>query len=268
MKFWLCLTSVALATLVQADSFPLDIQAAAMSVSVQGEVRWQTHGAKPLAPASLTKLMTVLLVLERVEPDVIVTISRAASLESGARLGLQAGEKMYRDELLKASLLYSANDACHALAEQVAGSEVAFVKLMNQRAQTLQMQHSHFSNACGHDSPQHYASADDLTRLAQAVLRYTQVLVWTTNRTLTIRNVAVTREFKLLNKNALIGRYRGAQGLKTGYTPQAGKCLIALVERDGVKVLLVLLNAPNRWWDAADIFNYAFAHADDTHTPL
>lgn len=268
LKLLIFLMGGAFTTLVQADSLPRGIAAAAFSVSVNGEVRWQEHAELPLPAASLTKLMTVLLVLERLDEQAIITVSHAASLETGTRLGLRAGEQMQRDDLLKASLLYSANDACHALAEQVAGSEAAFVKLMNQRAHSLQMRHSHFSNACGHDAPNHYASANDLSHLAQALLGYSQVLAWTAAPQLRIHTVSDKREFTLLNKNALIGRYRGAQGLKTGYTPKAGKCLIALAERDGVAVLLILLNAPNRWWDAADILNYAFAHTSSQHPPL
>ena len=163
-------------------------------------------------------------------------------------------------DLLAASLVKSANDACHALADHVAVDEKHFVQLMNQRASEWGLKATHFTNACGHDGEQHYSSARDLAMLAAKALIHPEFVELVAKRTLTIQSADGSRSFLLENHNALIGRYPGALGVKTGFTRKAGKCLIALAERNGVKVLLVMLHASNRWWDASDILDYAFSH--------
>lgn len=230
-------------------------------LQVNGETRWGAELHRPFPPASLTKVMSALLILERCRPEAVVTVSAAAAAETGTRLGLKAGEKFRGQELLAAMLLNSANDACLALAEAVAGSEEAFVALMNQRAEGLQLTATHFTNACGHDHPQHYSSTADLAQLAALAGQNPLFARLAATRELRIATRNGRRSFLLKNANALLGRYPGAIGLKTGYTPQAGKCLIALAERDGVRVLLVMLNAPNRWWDATTLLDHAFRQA-------
>lgn len=234
--------------------------AAAYLLQVNGETISGAELHRPLPPASLTKVMSALLLLERYRPAELVTVSAAAAAETGSRLGLKAGEKFPGHELLAAMLLNSANDACHALAESVAGSEGEFVALMNQRAAALHLTATHFTNACGHDHPNHYSSVADLARLAEVAGQDPIFARLAATRDLEIVSQA-GRHLQLKNGNALLGRYPGALGLKTGYTPRAGKCLIALAERDGVRVLLVLLNAPNRWWDATALLDHAFRQA-------
>jgi D-alanyl-D-alanine carboxypeptidase (penicillin-binding protein 5/6) len=160
--------------------------------------------------------------------------------------------------------MQSANDACHALADHVAGSETAFVKLMNHRAQELGLSATHFQNACGHDAPQHLSTAVDLSRLAHELLKHPEVITITSQEKTHITS-AEGKSYKVSNKNALIGRYAGALGLKTGYTSSAGKCLVAYAKRKDKEVLLVMLHGQDRWWDAVDILDLAFEHA--THTP-
>jgi len=246
----------------QSDLFPQ--VAHAYRVEIDGAPAWQRQAEKRLPPASLTKLMTALLVLEKSQPDDIVRVSPAAARETGSRLGLKADERFRVSDLLAATLLQSANDACHALADHVAGSESAFVELMNQRARTLGLRDTRFGNACGHDAHGHYSSASDLARLSRILLEQPPVLALTSQPRATITSVA-GKPYALTNKNALIGRYRGARGLKTGYTSRAGKCLIAYAERDGHRVLLVILHGNDRWWDAVDILDIAFEHARLTH---
>lgn len=257
-----------LALLLWATSFPVRAQpdifpgvAAAYLVKADKQVLWEKQAGKRLPPASLTKIMTGLLVLEHYRPQQVVTVGRQAAAESGSRLGLRQGDRMSVENLLAATLIKSANDACHALADHVAGSEARFVALMNRRASEWGLRDTHFVNACGHDHPGHYSSAHDLAVLAERALAqpvFAQLVPVAASEIVTADG---RRHFYLETHNALIGRYPGAQGVKTGYTQHAGKCLVALARRDGREVLLVLLNAPNRWWDAVDILDRAFAEA-------
>ncbi|MBI4808702.1 MAG: D-alanyl-D-alanine carboxypeptidase [Nitrosomonadales bacterium] len=253
---WL-LASSALAA-AQLDPFPQI--AASYRVEIDGVSTWEKQPAKRLPPASLTKLMTALLVLERGGLQETVTVSEAATRETGSRLALKTGEHLRAEDLLAATLLQSANDACHALADHLGGSETAFVQQMNRRAQELGLHDTRFRNACGHDAPGHYSTAADINRLARELLKHPQVVPLTSQL-----HAAITtqegRQYQLSNKNALVGRYDGALGLKTGYTAKAGTCLVAYARRDGHEVLLVLLHGKDRWWDAVDILDLAFDHA-------
>ena len=255
----LLLSCHTLLVLAQPDPFPE--AATAYRVEINGEPVWERQASRRLPPASLTKLMTALLVLDDYRPQAVVTISRTAAAETGSRLGLRGGDSFRIEDLLAAALLHSANDACRALAEHVAGSEARFVQRMNRRARELGMKDTHFSNACGHDAPGHYSSARDLALLATESLKHRALPELTARQQLKIAALNAPREYHFTNKNALIGRYRGALGLKTGYTPKAGKCLIAYAERDQARVLLVMLHGGDRWWDAADILDIAFDHA-------
>ncbi len=254
----LCLLSQAVGAATQPDPFPQ--VAAAYQVEVNGVVVWEKEARRHLPQASLTKMMTALLVLEQGQLTGEQSISRTATRETGSRLGLKPGEHLRVQDLLAATLIQSANDACHALAEHHSGSEAAFVKAMNQRAQQLGLRDTRFQNACGHDAPNHHTSVHDLARLAHELLKHPQVIPLTSQTRATITTLA-GRQYQLANKNALIGRYTDALGLKTGYTPNAGKCLVAYAKRGDNTVLLILLHGHNRWWDAADMLDLAFAHA-------
>jgi len=244
-----------------AEALPLKIEAAAYLIQSNQTTLWQSNEHSALPPASLTKIMTALLVLEQYQPESLVTISREAANETGTRLPLKAGSQMKVKDLLAATVVQSANDSCHALAELISGNQTQFVALMNQRAKEWHLTDTHFSNACGHDDPQHLSSAHDLSILANKAIANPVFMKLASTREMTIASSDGKQVFKLQNSNALLGRYEGAIGLKTGYTPKAGKCLIAYATRNGVNILLVLLNAPNRWWDAVDILDYAFQHA-------
>lgn len=245
--------------LAQPDPFPK--VATSYLVQVNGALLWEKQVNRRLPPASLTKLMTVLLVLEDYKPRAIVEISHLATQETGTRLGVKNGERFYVEDMLTAALINSDNDACHALADYVAGNQQRFVQMMNRRAQQLGLRNTHFSNACGHDGADHYSTTHDLAVLANEAMKNRLLMELVLKDSAQINPIGGTASYKLENKNALLGRYQGALGLKTGYTPKAGKCLIAYAERDGARVLLVMLNAPNRWWDAVDILDLAFAQA-------
>jgi D-alanyl-D-alanine carboxypeptidase (penicillin-binding protein 5/6) len=245
--------------LAQPDPFPK--VASAYVVQANGRLLWERQAQRRLPPASLTKLMTVLLVLDDYQPRAEVQISHLAAKESGTRLGVRQGQRFHVEDLLAAALLNSDNDACHALADHVAGSQERFVHKMNQRAQQLGMRNTHFANACGHDAVNHYSTAHDLALLAHALLKKPLVVELAARPSAQFSSLDGKDRYQVENKNALIGRYPGALGLKTGYTPRAGKCLIAYARRDGDEVLLVLLNAGDRWWDAVDILDMAFVQA-------
>lgn len=240
-------------------SNPFPQVASAYLVEIDGAVVWEKQAHQRLPIASLTKLMTALLVLEQGRLQDIVTVSTAATHETGSRLGLKPNQHFQVRDLLAAALIHSANDACHALADHLAGNETAFVKLMNQRAQALGLHETRFQNACGHDAPKHDTSARDLAKLAHEVLKQPQVIPLTSQAHAAIAS-RDGEKYRLVNKNMMIGRYAGALGLKSGYTAKAGKCLVAYAKRGEHEVLLVLLHGNDRWWDAADILDLAFAH--------
>ena len=152
-------------------------------------------------------------------------------------------------------VIRSANDACRALADHVS---TAFVFRMNQRAEKLGLRNTRFADPCGHDRAGQYSTAADLARLAERVMQHQEYLRLARLPRLSIATLDGGRRIAFHNTNALIGRYDGALGLKTGYTERAGNCLVALAERDGVRVLAVLLNSPDRWWSAVGLLNHAF----------
>ena len=234
--------------------------AAAYLVKVDGREAWARNPSTRLPPGSLAKMMTALLVLERADLRSVATVSREASRETGTRLGLAPGDRMTVLELLAATLIASSNDACHALADHVAGSETKFADLMNARAREMGLSNTRFANACGHDAPGMRSTARDLARLAETAMGNPVFARMAGLEESWISTADAAKKFPLRNTNLLIGRYRDAIGVKTGFTGSAGKCLVALAERGGIRVLLVLLNAPDRWWKAEEILDSAFAN--------
>lgn len=256
---WLaCAAPGARAQAIPAD--PFEGSARAYLVRVDGRTLWAHAEQQRLPPASLTKVMTALLVVDTLRDEQPVVVSARAAAATGARIGLVAGDQVSVGDLLAALLVRSANDACVALAEKVSGSEARFVRRMNERATALGLRETHFANACGFDAPGHYASARDLAKLADLALDNQRIA----------RRAALPRtdfssrsgkRFRFDNTNALIGRIPGSVGLKTGHTRRAGHCLVGVVERDGRTVMVVLLGARDRWWDAVAMIDQAFERA-------
>lgn len=258
----LWLLSQTLWAATQPDPFPQ--VGAAYLVEVDGNALWRRHAKRHLPVASLTKLMTALLVLEQKQPGAEVSVTLSAARETGTRLHLKAGERFRMQDLLAAALIASANDACRALADHIGANETDFVARMNLRAQAIGMKDTHYSNACGHDAADHYSSAQDLALLAHELLKHESLLSITAQKKSQITTLDGRHHYVFSNKNALISRYPGALGLKTGFTPNAGKCLLAYARREEHKVLLIILHGNDRWWDAVDMLDLAFEHARNT----
>jgi len=241
------------------DAYPR--AARAYLVAIDGQEVWARAADAQLPPASLTKIMTALLALEAGDrPGAWIEVSARAARETGSRAGLRAGEALSAEGALTATLVSSANDACLALAEHLAGSAAAFVERMNARAAALGLSATHFQNPCGHDAPGHLSSARDLLRLTRAALAFPEFrrLVALTEATVVTRG---GRSLALRTHNLLLGRLRGAVGVKSGYTEGAGRCMVALAVRDGVEVLAVLLDSPDRWWTTSALLELAFDEA-------
>jgi D-alanyl-D-alanine carboxypeptidase (penicillin-binding protein 5/6) len=259
LRLVLILAASLAAGAVRAADDPYPWIAAAYVVKRDGVLLWSGQPDARLPPASLAKLMTALLALERGALDAPVTVGRGVLQASGTRIGLKPGDKLRAGDLLAATVVRSANDACRALAEHLGKTVTNFVLGMNARAAALGLANTRFADPCGHDRTGQYASAADLALLAEEVMRHGEYLRLARLERISFKTLDGARTFALRNTNALIGRYPGAVGLKTGYTEGAGNCLVALAERDGVRVLAVLLNAPNRWWNAVGLLDRAFA---------
>ena len=206
---------------------------------------------EPLPPASTAKLMTALVTVRRADLTARVTVSPLAAQTSGSRMGLVSGETLTVSDLLYGLLLPSGNDAAVALAEHVAGSQDAFVSLMNETAAELQLKGTHFTNPHGLDDPAQTSSAADLAFLAKAALAHPLLakIVALPKAQVAGRNLA--------NTNELLGTYRGADGVKTGTTDAAGECLVASVTRDGHRLLVVILGSTDRYADVRTVLNFA-----------
>lgn len=235
--------------------------AAAYLVAIDGTIVWEKDADRPLPPASLTKMMTALVLVERAwDPAAVVKVSARAAAETGSRVGLRAGETVPAGELLKAMLISSANDACVALAEHAGPGVSKFVVRMNARAHEMGLTATSFANPCGHDDKKQRSSAHDLRLIAEAAMARSEIASVVSLRDATIATVRGRKIF-VSTGNLLLGRSPGVYGVKSGYTQGAGKCLVAAAAREGRKVLIVLLNAADRWWTAAGLVEAAFDEA-------
>ncbi|HSB67790.1 MAG TPA: D-alanyl-D-alanine carboxypeptidase family protein [Candidatus Methylomirabilis sp.] len=230
-----------------------------------GEVLYARNPDEPLPPASVTKILTALVVLERGRLADTVVVSQEAARVGGYQLGLRRGQQISLGDLLGAILIRSANDAAVAAAEHVGDGLAGFVDLMNAKAEALGMQHSHFANPHGLDEPGHFTTARDMAVLTRVALENPHFagLVRTRELTVTIwnpgrRGPMIARARLIQGHNKLLGRLDGADGVKTGYTGAAGRCLVASASRGNRRMIAVLLNDPNRWADAASLLEYGF----------
>jgi D-alanyl-D-alanine carboxypeptidase (penicillin-binding protein 5/6) len=221
-----------------------------------GRVLYEHDSGKRLSPASLTKIMSALVILEHGRLDDLVTVSPAAARAHKTHLRLKAGQIFRLDDLLKAMLIVSANDACLAAIEHVGGDERQFVGLMNDKAATLGLHNTHFSNGCGFDGPDHYSTAEDLATLSVIALQQPTFRNLVKEERAMIMPVNGTHAYLLHTTNRLLGRIPGGEGVKTGFTSKAGRCLIAKVSQNGSDLLLVILNSSRRWNTATSLITY------------
>ncbi len=229
-----------------------------------GAVLYENNADEPLPPASVTKVMTMLLVMEAIDRgeigyDTVVTASERAKSMGGSTIFLDAGEQMSVDDLLKGVAVASGNDACVALAEHLAGSVEAFVERMNSRAAELGMTNTHFVNCNGLDAEGHLSSARDIALMSRELMRHDDIFRYTTIWMDSLRG----GEFQLANTNKLIRFYDGATGLKTGSTNNALCCVSATAKRDGMHLIAVVMGSPTskaRFAAARELLDYGFAN--------
>ncbi len=227
-----------------------------------GKVLYQHESDKRLSPASLTKIMSALVILEQGHLDDLVTVSPTAAKAHKTHLRLKTGQVFRLDDLLKGMLIMSANDACLAAVEHVGGDETQFVALMNAKAAALGLADTHFSNACGFDNPDHYSTAEDLARLSVIALEQPTFRQLVKEERAMIMPINGTHAYVMHNTNRLLGRIPGVEGVKTGFTSKAGRCLIAKVSQNGSDLLLVILNSNRRWNTAMSLINYGLRTSD------
>jgi D-alanyl-D-alanine carboxypeptidase (penicillin-binding protein 5/6) len=230
-----------------------------------GRVLYEYDAGKRMSPASLTKIMSALVILEKGQMDDFVTISPHAARAHKTHLRVKAGQVFRLEDLLKAMLIVSANDACLAAVEHVGGDEAQFVALMNAKAAALGLADTHFSNGCGFDSPDHYSTAEDLATLSVIALNQPIFRQLVREERAIITPVNGHRAYVLHTTNRLLGRIPGVEGIKTGFTSKAGRCLIAKVSQNGSDLLLVILNSKRRWNTATNLITYGLQAADLPH---
>lgn len=267
----LCAVLLCMALPGQTRAAEMDVNAksALLMDAATGTVLFEKNAHEALAPASVTKIMTMLLIMEAIDSgsigyDDMVTASESAAAKGGSQVYLKAGEQMAVSEMLKSIAVSSANDCACAMAEHLSGSEGAFVDRMNERARELGMEDTHFVNCTGlDDSPEaarHRTSAYDIALMSRELLtRHPDIKKYTTIWMDTIRNGA----FGLSNTNKLIRFYPGATGLKTGFTSGAGYCLSATAQRDGMELIAVTMgceSAKIRNAACKQLLDYGFAN--------
>ena len=279
MKRWVWLMLILLLLPVQAQAVELDIEApsALLMEKTTGEILYAKNEHEKMEPASVTKVMTLLLTMEAIEKgaisyDDVVTVSAYAASMGGSNVYLAEGEQITVEDLLKAVCVASGNDASVALAEHVSGVTELFVAEMNNRAKELGMNDTHFVNCHGLPAEGHVSSAADIAIMSrELILNHPELRRFTTIWMDSLRG----GEFQLANTNKLIRFYDGATGLKTGSTSSAGYCISATAQRDGMELIAVVLKgttSQQRFEDAKTMLNYGFStyalHTVDAAEPF
>ena len=229
-----------------------------------GKVLYESNSDEKLPPASITKIMSLLLVMEAIDRgdislETVVTASEHACSMGGSQIWLEPGETMTVNDLLKAAVIASANDACVALGETVAGSEEGFVALMNERANELGMTNTHFVNCTGLDAEEHLTTAYDVALMSSALIKHDLIKDYSTVWMDTLRD----GKSELVNTNKLVRFYEGTTGLKTGTTSTARYCLSATAERNGLELVAVVMageSSNDRFGGAKKLLDYGFAN--------
>ena len=231
-----------------------------------GEVLYEFNSHEKMPPASMTKMMSLLLIMESIEKNVIkwdqmITVSANASSMGGSQILLETGEEMSVDDLVKGIAIASGNDAVVALAEAIAGTEENFVTMMNDKVQELGLKDTNFKNCHGLDEEGHYSSAYDMAHIAQQLVRHEKILEYSSIYDTYLRE-GTNRKIWLVNTNKLVKFKKGVDGLKTGFTDGAGYCLTATMKKDGMRIITTVMGEPDsttRNSEVSSMLDYAFA---------
>ena len=240
-------------------------KSAIMIESSTGEILYKKNSNERIAPASMTKIMSLILIMENIESgrlnwNDIVVVSKNASSMGGSQIFLETNEMMSVEDLVKGICISSGNDATVALAEKIAGTESAFVKLMNDKARKLGLKNTNFVNATGLDAENHYSTAYDMAMMAKELIRHEKILEFSSIYEDYLRK-NTDNSFWLVNTNKLVRFYSYIDGLKTGYTSDAGYCLTATGKKNGMRLITVVMNVDNtdnRSKDTIAMMDYGF----------
>lgn len=265
--FFICVCFMMHSVVVFAESntdLGLNAKSAILMEESTGNILYESNPDERLPIASVTKVMTMLLIMEAVDSgkislDDMVTVSENAMSYGGSTMFLETGEQLTVNDMLKGIAVASANDGCVAMAEHLAGSESAFVDMMNEKAKELGMENTHFMNTNGLDEDDHYSSARDVAIMSRELMKHETIFNYTSIWMDTLRG----GKFQLANTNKLIRFYDGANGLKTGSTSKALCCLSAAAKRNDMQLIAVVLGAPTsaeRFASAKSLLDYGFAN--------
>ena len=265
--FFICVCFMMQSIVVFAEGntdLGLNAKSAILMEESTGNILYESNPDERLPIASVTKVMTMLLIMEAVDSgkislDDMVTVSENAMSYGGSTMFLETGEQLTVNDMLKGIAVASANDGCVAMAEHLAGSESAFVDMMNEKAKELGMENTHFMNTNGLDEDDHYSSARDVAIMSRELMKHETIFNYTSIWMDTLRG----GKFQLANTNKLIRFYDGANGLKTGSTSKALCCLSAAAKRNDMQLIAVVLGAPTsaeRFASAKSLLDYGFAN--------
>lgn len=265
--FFICVCFMMQSVVVFAEgntNLGLNAKSAILMEESTGNILYESNPDERLPIASVTKVMTMLLIMEAVDSgkislDDMVTVSENAMSYGGSTMFLETGEQLTVNDMLKGIAVASANDGCVAMAEHLAGSESAFVDMMNEKAKELGMENTHFMNTNGLDEDDHYSSARDVAIMSRELMKHETIFNYTSIWMDTLRG----GKFQLANTNKLIRFYDGANGLKTGSTSKALCCLSAAAKRNDMQLIAVVLGAPTsaeRFASAKSLLDYGFAN--------
>ena len=236
-------------TTTNENKFAENAKSAIMIEASTGTILYEKNKDDKLPMASMTKMMTLLLIMEEIESgnlkwnEMITTSEHAASM-GGSQIFLEVGEKMSVEDLVKGICIASGNDASVAMAERIGGTEEKFVSLMNKKAEKLGLSNTHFENACGLDSDNHYSSANDMSIIAKELVKHKKILEFSGTYEDYLRK-NTEKSFWLVNTNKLVRYYQGVDGLKTGYTKNAGYCITTTAERGNMRLITVVMGEPS-----------------------
>ena len=252
-------------TPISAEDLTLNAKSSILIEASTGKILYEKNKDERYAPASMTKMMSLVIIMDNIyngnlRLDEMVKTSKNASGMGGSQIFLKEGEEMSVDDMLKGITIGSANDATVALAERIAGSEEAFVKIMNEYAKKLGLKNTHFKNCTGLDENDHYSSAYDMSVIARELVKHDKILNYSSIYETYLRS-DTDNKFWLVNTNKLVRFYKGVDGLKTGYTDTAGYCLTATINKDNMRVIAVVMgedSSTTRNSEVSRLLDYAY----------